>query len=241
MVTELKLGDVSVDVVRKHIKNLHLSVHPPTGRVTIAAPARMSHDAIRVFAISKLGWIRRQRAKLSAQIREPMREYVERESHYLWGSRYLLTVQERDESPSVTRRYKRLILTVRPGTDAQSRGEIVARWYREEIRAALPALLEKWQPALNVQCQRVFIQKMKTQWGSCNAVTGNIRLNTELAKKPPECLEYVLVHELAHLREPNHGERFVAVLDAQLSGWREARALLNAAPLAHEVWSKPSA
>ena len=117
----------------------------------------------------------------------------------------------------------------------------MARWYREEIRAALPALLEKWQPALNVQCQRVFIQKMKTQWGSCNAVTGNIRLNTELAKKPPECLEYVLVHELAHLREPSHSERFVAILDAQLSGWREARALLNAAPLAHEVWSKPSA
>mgnify|MGYP000176836980 FL=1 len=165
MVTELKVGDVSVDVVRKHIKNLHLSVHPPTGRVTIAAPVRMSQDAIRVFAISKLGWIRRQRAKLSAQIREPMREYVERESHYLWGSRYLLTVQEREEPPSVTRRYKRLILTVRPGTDAQSRGEIVARWYREEIRAALPALLEKWQSVLNVHCKRVFIQKMTTQRG----------------------------------------------------------------------------
>lgn len=239
--TALNLGDVSVEVVRKNIKNLHLSVHPPTGRVTIAAPARMSPDAIRVFAISKLGWIRRQRTRLSAQVRETPREYIDRESHYLWGRRYLLTVQERDEPPAIIRRHNRLTLGVRPGTDTEARAAIMASWYREQIRSAIPALLDKWQPVLGVACNRVLIQKMKTQWGSCNAVTRNIRLNTELAKKPPECLEYVLVHELTHLREPNHGERFVAILDAQLSGWREARALLNAAPLAHEVWSKPSA
>lgn len=236
--TALKLGDVSVEVVRKNIKNLHLSVHPPTGRVTISAPARMSPDAIRVFAISKLGWIRRQRTKLSAQVRETPREYVDRESHYLWGRRYLLTVRERDEAAAITRRHNRLTLCVRPGTDTEARAAIMARWYRDQIRSALPALLDKWQPVLGVSCNRVLIQKMKTQWGSCNAATGNIRLNTELAKKPPECLEYVLVHELTHLREPSHGERFVAILDAQLSGWREARALLNAAPLAHEAWSE---
>ena len=234
----LELGDVSVDVVRKNIKNLHLSVHPPTGRVTIAAPTRMSPDAIRVFAISKLGWIRRQRTKLTAQVRETPREYVDRESHYLWGRRYLLTVQERDQAPAVIRRHNRLVLGVRPGADVETRAQVMARWYRDQIREALPALLDKWQPVMGVACNRVLIQKMKTQWGSCNAATRNIRLNTELAKKPPECLEYVLVHELTHLREPRHSDRFVAILDAQLSGWRAARALLNAAPLAHEDWAR---
>lgn len=206
--------------------------------MTIAAPARMSPDAIRVFAISKLGWIRRQRTKLTAQVRETPREYVDRESHYLWGRRYLLTVQERDQAPAVIRRHNRLVLGVRPGADVETRAQVMARWYRDQIREALPALLDKWQPVMGVACNRVLIQKMKTQWGSCNAATRNIRLNTELAKKPPECLEYVLVHELTHLREPTHGERFVALLEAQLSGWRSARALLNAAPLAHEDWAR---
>lgn len=234
---QLQLGNIVVDVVRKDIKNLHLSVHPPTGRVTIAAPARMSPDAIRVFAISKLAWIKRHQSKLREQGREPPREYLDRESHYVWGRRYMLQVVEQDQSPSIALKHSRMRLTVRPRTDEAQRAQIVARWYRDQLRAALPELLTKWEPALGVRAHRVFVQKMKTKWGSCNAATRTIRLNTELTKKPRQCLEYILVHELAHLRVRNHAEKFTALMDAVLPAWREIRGMLNSEPLAYEKWS----
>lgn len=236
MTTQLQLGGVAVDVVRKDIKNLHLSVHPPTGRVTISAPARMSPDAIRVFAISKLDWIRRHQSKLNEQPRETPREYLDRESHYVWGKRYLLSVIERDQPPSVALKHNRMVLTVRSGADAATKAAIVARWYREQLRAAVPKLMVKWAPILGVKADPIFVQKMKTKWGSCNTRSRSIRLNTDLAKKPRECLEYIVVHELAHLRERNHGDRFIALMDAALPAWREIRSLLNSAPLGHEMW-----
>jgi predicted metal-dependent hydrolase len=237
MAAALRLGDLAVEVVHKDIKNVHLSVHPPAGRVRIAAPRHLSVDAIRAFAIGKLGWIRRQQKKLQEQERETPREYLDRESHHVWGRRCLLAVVERDAPPSVEWGHHRLALFVRPGTDARSRAEVLERWYRDQLRAAALPLLARWQPRLGVQVERLFVQRMKTRWGSCNPSARTIRLNTDLAKKPRECLEYLVVHELVHLLEPTHNARFVALIDRFLPGWPHRRELLNRLPVRHEDWS----
>jgi len=236
MMAQLKLGEVVVDVVRKDIKNVHLSVHPPAGRVRISAPSRMSMDTIRVFAISKLDWIRQQQTKLREQERETEREYVERESHYVWGKRYLLTVREGDDSPSIELKHGRMHLRVRPETGERERARLVDAWYRERIRTAVPPLVARWQPLVGVTMERFFVQRMKTRWGSCNHGSRTIRLNTELAKKPPECLEYIVVHELVHLLEPTHNARFIALMDGFLPNWRLSRDALNRLPVRHETW-----
>lgn len=231
MAAQLKLAELAIELERKPIKHLHLGVYPPNGRVRIAAPEGMSLDAIRLFAIGKLPWIRRQRSKLQAQPRASPREYLERESHYVWGRRYLLSIAEFDAPPVVELQHRRLRLRVRPGTDAARRGEILEEWYRGLLRRAVESLLAKWEPLLKVRVKQVFVQRMRTKWGSCNAPTRSIRLNSELARKPMECLEYVLVHELAHLRCPSHGPRFVALMDQSLPQWRDLRDMLNQLPL----------
>jgi predicted metal-dependent hydrolase len=237
MVSQIELGEITVDVVLKDIKNVHLSVYPPAGRVRISAPKRMSLDTIRVFALSKLGWIRQQQAKLRQQERETPREYVERESHYLWGKRYLLTVTESDEPPSIELKHRRMLLRVRPGTDTNKRQALVEEWYREQLKEAVPPLLERWQPVLGVSLERWFVQRMKTRWGSCNHKARTIRLNTELAKKPAECLEYIVVHELVHLLEPTHNARFVSLMDRFMPQWQFHRETLNRLPVRRETWS----
>lgn len=236
MVTQLQLGDIAVDVVLKDIQNIHLSVYPPSGRVRISAPRRMSLDTIRVFAISKLAWIKQQQAKLREQERETPREYLERESHYVWGKRYLLTVVEADEAPSIELKHRRIVLTVRPNTDEEKKQVIVDAWYRDQIRKALPALSAKWEPLIGVKVGRVFIQRMKTKWGSCSKASGNIRLNTDLAKKPRDCLEYIVVHEMLHLLEPTHNDRFQGMMDLYMPNWRLRRDQLNQLPVRHEEW-----
>jgi predicted metal-dependent hydrolase len=237
MGSQIKLGDIPVDVVLKAIKNVHLSVHPPTGRVRLAAPKRMSIDTIRVFAISKLGWIKQQQTKLREQERETPRQYVDRESHYVWGKRYLLTVSESDEPPSVELKHSRMVLRMRPGTDECRRQALMEAWYREQIRQTVPLLLARWQPLMGVRVERFFVQRMKTKWGSCNHKARTIRLNTELAKKPAECLEYVVVHELVHLLEPTHNAPFVALMDRFMSKWQFHRQVLNRLPVRQEKWS----
>lgn len=231
MVTTIKLGEVAVEVVKKDIKNIHLSVYPPTGRVRIAAPTRMSLETIRLFAISKLGWIKQHQKKLQQQEREPSREYLDRESHYVWGRRYLLKIVESEGAPRVELKHKKMLLSVRPGTSEEKKREAVEAWYREQIKAAVPALIAKWQPILGVTVRRIFVQRMKTKWGSCRPESGNIRLNTELAKKPPECLEYIVVHEMAHLLVRRHDDRFVGLLNQHLPHWKAHRDQLNSAPL----------
>jgi predicted metal-dependent hydrolase len=237
MVSQIKLGDIAVDVLLKDIKNVHLSVHPPTGRVRIAAPKRMSIDTIRVFAISKLDWIKQQQTKLREQERETPREYVERESHYVWGKRYLLTVSESDGPPSVELKHSRMLLRVRPRTGELKRQAVVEEWYRAQLKRAVPPLLLRWQPLLGVEVVRFFVQRMKTKWGSCNQRTRTIRLNTELAKKPEECLEYIVLHELVHLLEPTHSARFVALMDELMPRWQLHRQALNRLPVRREKWS----
>jgi len=220
----------------KDIKNVHLSVHPPSGRVRISAPARMSLDTIRVFAISKLSWIREQQKKLREQERETPREYLDRESHYVWGRRYLLEVVVSEEPSGVYLKHRRLILIVRPGTRRPARDELLARWYREEVKAAVPDLIAKWQPALGVEVRQFFVQHMKTKWGSCNPESGSIRVNTELAKKPRDCLDYIVLHEMLHFIEPSHGERFVSLMDRFMPKWQFVRQKLNRLPIRHEDW-----
>lgn len=237
MVRQLSLGDMAVDVVLKDIKNVHLSVYPPTGRVRISAPRRMSLDTIRVFAISKLGWIRQQQKKLREQERETPREYLDRESHYVWGTRYLLKIVGEPGTPKVELKHRKILLRVEPGTNDDTKQSIVAQWYREQIRAAVPSLIAKWAPVIGVKVDRVFVQKMKTKWGSCNPATGSIRVNTDLAKKPRECLEYIVVHEMVHVLEPTHNARFIALMDRLMPQWRACREQLNRLPVRHEEWA----
>jgi predicted metal-dependent hydrolase len=237
MASQVKLGDIEVDVVLKDIKNVHLSVHPPTGRVRISAPKRASLDTIRVFAISKLGWIKQQQTKLREQEREAPRDYVDRESHYVWGKRYLLTISTTDEPASVELKHHRLLLRVRPRTDEDKRRALVEEWYRDQLKEAVPPLLGRWQPRLGVRVERLFVQRMKTKWGSCNHKARTIRLNTELAKKPAECLEYIILHEMVHLLEPTHSARFGALMDRFMPNWQFHRQVLNRLPVRREKWS----
>ena len=237
MATQIELGGVVLDVVKKDIKNIHLSVYPPTGRVRLAAPTRMKLDTIRLFAISKLGWIRQQQKKLREQERESPREYVDRESHHVWGRRVLLKLVEADGPPSVQLRHSQLLLSVRPGTDETAREAIVSNWYRQLLKAEVPPLIAAWEPRLDVTVNGFYVQQMKTKWGGCNPIARNLRLNTELAKKPKECLEYIVVHEMSHLLEPTHGARFLALMDRFLPAWRNTRALLNSLPARHERWN----
>ncbi len=233
MATQIKLGNIAVDVVLKDIKNVHLSVYPPTGRVRISAPKRMSLDNIRAFAISKLRWIKQQQQKLQRQERETPREYLDRESHYVWGKRYLLKVIEDGAAPEVELKHSEMILRVRPGTEDKTKRAIVAQWYREQIKATVPGLIAKWEVMMHVNVDRVFVQKMKTKWGSCNPAKRSIRLNTDLAKKPHEYLEYIVVHEMVHLLERHHNDRFRAYLDQFVPKWKLYRAKLNRSPLGH--------
>jgi len=235
MVMQLEFGGVSVDVLRKDIKHLHLSVHPPTGRVRISAPARMDLDAIRVFAISKLGWIRRHQHAMREQERETPRDYLERESHYVWGRRYLLTL-EAGKRPGVELRHNRLVLRLPASAGSVRRQATLNAWYRRLLHTAAPPLIARWEPLLGVKTQRFFVQHMKTKWGSCNHRAATIRLNTELAKKPPVCLEYLVVHEMIHLIEPTHGSRFVGLMDRFMPKWRHYRDELNRLPVRHEDW-----
>ncbi len=228
----LQIGDVEITVTRKDVKNVHLTVHPPEGRVTLVAPARSRLDVLRAYAITRLGWIRKQQARFRAQAREVPRHHVTRESHTLWGRRYLLNVQHVDAKPGVHLDHKRITLMVRPGADEAKRAEVMHVWHKAQLHAVLPDLIGAWEPRLGVKVHGYYLQRMKTRWGSCNYARGHIRLNTELVKKPRHLLEYVVVHEMAHLIAPTHDERFIALLDEHFPRWREARAELNSLPLA---------
>ena len=228
---------ISVEIVRKDIKHLHLGVYPPTGRVRVASPARLDDDAVRLAVISRLGWIRRQQAEFAQQDRQSQREFVTGESHYFWGRRYRIDIIEHNGPPAVRLPNNTTMeLRVRPGSDRDMREAVLHRWYRHQLRAEVPALVAKWQPRVGVIVKEVRIKKMKTRWGSCNASAGRVWLNLELVKKPPSCLAYILVHEMVHFLERHHNERFRALMDTLMPQWRLYKDELNRAPLAHETW-----
>lgn len=226
-----------MEVIRKDIKNLHVGVYPPSGRVRVAAPLRLDDDAVRLAVISRLGWIRRQQAGFAAQDRQSQREFVSGESHYFEGRRYRLAVVECDGRPAVhVTNNTTMTLRVPPDAHRAAREAQLNRWYRRQLRARLSGLLAKWEPRIGVQVGEVRIKKMKTRWGSCNPEARRIWLNLELAKKQTSCLEYVFVHEMVHLIERRHDKRFRDLMDRHMPQWRIHRDELNRAPLAHAEW-----
>lgn len=232
----LKLGDITVDVILKKIKNVHLSVYPPNGRVRISAPVRMPMDAIRVFAASKIAWIRQQQKRIREQERESPREYVDGESHYLWGKRYLLNIVQGGGRARVELKYQTMVLCTPKKSALSRRAAVLDEWYRDHVRQASIPLIEKWEKKLNVRVKALLIRRMKTRWGSCNTRKHTIRLNTELAKKPIECLEHVVLHEMLHLLEPRHSQRFYALMEEHSPQWKVYRDRLNQLPVRHENW-----
>jgi predicted metal-dependent hydrolase len=236
MAETLRIGEIVIRMVRKDVKHVHLSVHPPEGRVSLVAPTATRIEVARAFVVSKLGWIRDQQAKLRAQPRETPRRFVTRESHFLWGRRYLLVVDEREAKPTVKLEHRCITLTVRPKSTSARRAVVLHDWHKQVLHAVLPGMIQKWETRLGVSVKAYFLQRMKTKWGSCNARARHIRLNTELVKKPKDLLEYVLVHEMVHLIAPTHSDRFVALLTQHYPTWREARVELNALPLGAERW-----
>lgn len=234
----ITVSGITVEVIRKDIKNLHLGVYPPNGRVRVAAPLVLKNEAIRLAIIDKLWWIKRQRKKFADQPRQSQREMVNGESHYFMGRRYRLRVHEQEGPPRIAiRGTASLDLFVRPGSSAEQRHKVLQRWYRQQLKALIPPLLEKWQASLGVKVNSWGVKAMKTKWGSCNPKARRIWLNLELAKKPYQCLEYILVHELAHLLERHHNDQFMELMDRFMPQWSKYRKALNHAPLAHEEWS----
>lgn len=235
----LTVSGIDVDVVYKDIKNLHIGVYPPMGRVRVAAPDQLDDDQVRLAVVSRLPWIRRQRDQLQAAQRQTIREMVTGESHYVWGSRLRLKVIERPGRAYIEVDGDRLLLYAPAETTTEHRREVLDRWYRDQLRRAIPDLIEKWERKMRVTVPKWSIRRMKTKWGSCNRETGHIWFNVELAKKHPECLEYLAVHEMTHLLERSHGPRFTKLMDKHLPGWRARRDRLNEAPLGHEQWVRP--
>lgn len=236
-VKRISVSGIAVEVVRKDIKNLHLGVYPPMGRVRVAAPLVVNDEAVRLAVIDKLGWIKRQRAKFAKQPRQSEREMVNGESHYFLGRRYRLRVHEQDGAARVALRgVASMDLFVRPGANVEKREAVLLDWHRASLRSLIADLLAHWQLKLGVQTAQWGIKKMKTKWGSCNVNAHRIWLNLELAKKPVQCLEYIVVHELVHLLERNHTERFTVLMNRHLPDWRTRQKMLNSSLLGHEAW-----
>lgn len=233
----LTVRGLHIDVIRKPIKNLHVGVYPPHGRVRVAAPLAVSDDAVRLAVVTRLPWIKRQRARFAAQPRQSERAYVSGETHYFMGRPYRLRLIEGAPAGRVHfRNSKALDLFVRTGSDQATRERVFLGWYREQLRSLATPVIEKWTTKLALPQPSWGIKQMKTKWGACNVDGGRIWLNLELIKKPPQSLEYIVVHELVHFLERRHSERFVALMDGALPNWRLLRDELNAEPLAHEEW-----
>jgi predicted metal-dependent hydrolase len=221
------VSGIEIEVIKKDIKNMHLSVLPPMGKVRISAPLSASDEAINLFAITKIGWIKKQVEKFENQPRQSEREYVSGESHFLWGRRYKLEIRHNKTANNVEIKANKLILTVRENSTQQQRENVINEWYRAEIKAKLPSLIKKWEDIIGVKVNDYGVKKMLTRWGTCNVKDNRIWINLQLAKKPPECLEYVVVHELVHLLEKNHTTVFVGYMDKLLPNWRVIKDDLN--------------
>ncbi len=233
----IQIGELSIEVTRKDIKNVHLSVYPPDGRVLLSAPTNTRLEVARAYAISKLSWIRQQQTKMANQLRETPRQFIKRESHYLWGRVYLLNIVV-DEKSRVEIDHKKITLYVKSGSNKEKREEILYEWQKSLLHTYIKEVIAQWEKVLGVKVNAYFIQRMKTKWGSCNHKLQNIRLNTELVKKPKDLVEYVVVHEMIHLIEPTHNDNFVSLMNKHYPNWREARVELNELPLGAEEWGE---
>jgi len=235
---QITVSGINIDVVRKQIKNIHLAVYPPTGRVRIAAPITTSEDAIRLFTLTKLGWIKRQQLKFRQQERITPREYKQRESHYFLGKRYLLNIIDTSGSSKIViKNIRTLELHIKPDSPAKKMHQVLTEWYRQQLKRLIPALVRKWEPILQVKVNEIRIKQMKTKWGACNIEAKRIWLNLELSRKPEQCLEYILVHEMVHLLERHHNERFHLLMSRHLPNWERLKKELNLLPVSHADWS----
>lgn len=233
----VKIANIQIEVVRKDIKNMHLAVYPPHGRIRLAVPQKTDEEVFRLFAISKLGWIKKQVKNFKDQARESKRDYVSGESHYFQGKRYILEVKEPDGNSKVEiKGLKKIILRVPNNCSTEERAKIIKEWYRKQLKLQIPSLLEKWEKVIGVKANDWGVKQMKTKWGACNTEAKRIWLNLELAKKPPICLEYILVHELVHLHERSHNDRFIALMNKFMPKWRFYRNELNKLPIVHNDW-----
>lgn len=232
---QINLGNINIDIIAKDIKNVHLAVLPPLGRVRISAPKRMNLETIRMFAITKLSWIKRQQSKMLKQEREGVKNYVNRESHYFLGKRYLLKVVEVNHKPTVLLNHSNIVLNIKPNFSPEQRQILLQEWYRFKLKETAVKIIKKWERKMNVEVGELAIRKMKTRWGSCNQQSKKIHLNLELAKKPLQCLEYIIVHEMVHLLERKHGERFVACMNKFLPNWKSYKEDLNRLPTIYLV------
>jgi predicted metal-dependent hydrolase len=230
--SQIQVLDLTIDVVKKDIKNLHLSVYPPTGRIHISSPKDLNDEAIRLFAVSKIRWIKRHQKGFYEQLREQPREYIDGESHYFDGSRYLLKVIEKNGKHYINVKNKTVLeLYVNPNTSIEGKQKVFAEWYRTHLKNIVAELIQKWEKIIGVDCESWEIKKMKTQWGSCKIEKKKIILNLELAKKPKYCLEYIIVHELVHLLERNHNDNFRAYLNQYMPNWKNIKDELNNLPV----------
>jgi len=234
---KMTVSGIEVQVLRKAIKNLHLGVYPPHGHVRVAVPEHISDENVRLAVVSKLSWIKKQQRVFQDQPRQTERAFISGECHYFLGKRYRLELIERIGKPEIKlMKSGRLKMFVRPSSSIERKEKLLNAWYRDELKKIIPELLKKWQPIVGKQVDEWGIKKMKTKWGSCNIEQHRIWLNLELAKKPPECLEYILVHELVHLLERQHNDSFKAYMDRLLPQWRHCRDILNGLPLGHDRW-----
>lgn len=234
---KIAIANLEIDVIRKNIKNMHLAVYPPTGRIRLSAPERIDAEVVRLFAISKLGWIKKHVKNFKEQPRETKRQYVTGESHYFLGQRYLLKVVEQDGYAKVTLNgTKQLLMKVKKGATSEDKATILKEWFRKELKQVLPELISKWEKIIGVKTNDWGVKQMRTKWGACNIEEKRIWLNLELVKKPPICIEYIIVHELAHLLERHHNDKFVKHMDQFMPKWRLHRDELNSLPVAHNDW-----
>lgn len=231
------LGDINIEVVHKKIKNLHLRVYPPLGRVKISAPLRMDLETIKLFAISKLNWIKKQQSRINSQEREAPREYITRESHCYLGKRYLLKVIEHNKPPKVVLKHETIEMYIRTNSGLDKKKKVLAEWYRQRLKNIIPGIIAEYESIMKVNIDEFAIKRMKTRWGTCNIKAKRIWINLELAKKPKECIEFIVVHEMTHLLERLHNERFTAYMDKFLPKWRFFKEELSRIPLRHENWS----
>lgn len=223
----MNVAGIDIEVIKKEIKNMHLSVLPPDGKTRVSAPLSTSEDAIELFVVSKIGWIKKQIAKYQQQPRQTEREYVSGESHYFFGVRYKLDIRYTNGNSKVELQGNKMLFTIRPESTTQQRAATLNEWYRKQLRSKLPPLFDKWEQTIGVHADDVKIKDMLTKWGTCNTIDKRIWINLQLAKKPLRCLEYVVVHELVHLREKSHNTNFILMMDEYLPDWRARREELN--------------
>ena len=232
----ISVGGIDVQVDRKEIKNIHIGVYPPHGRVRIAAPVNIDNEAVRLAVVSKLAWIKKQVRHFQEQPRQTKREMVSGESHYFLGKRYLLEVIYGYMRHEVVLRHSVIELHVRTGTSTENRLKLINEWYRKQLHTIIQDLVPKWGNRIGVEITSWNIKKMRTKWGSCNIDKKSVLLNLNLARTPVECIEYIVVHELVHLLERHHNDNFKVHMDRLLPEWKQCRDILNKSILSYDDW-----